>query len=347
MKIYKHYEQQDFSYLLNPQSEPNIVTGVKTESVPKKEDTDKKRRMDLLSNQSMKYAYSKSECIYHDRSCGKVHGIPNSQFEMTKQFSDSYIWCSACYRAAVIRCGIQNDGKLFEHYIRFFKSVRADTQLLHFLIVEHHAQLWIISDSVMEFKVKEDYWRVSQREGNLVLLHNDYRIDHRGNRVLEKSFHIQFENAKSFRSCVNYMLQYSWAAHVAKYNAGKQAEREEQYRAEIYGTLLQNAFTENYFRVKNRYIFSEKLLCLDSEEDTVKNTLAQLGVKVKILEERSIADSECKWLVCKVRKKQLLLFAKVTREAEREMFLTENYEYFDILKKFKESRDTENSETEM
>lgn len=339
MKIYKHYEQQDFSYLLHPQSTSDIQNCTKTETAPPKEYADKKHRTDLLSNQSMKYAYSKAERIYHDRSCGAIRYIPHNQFEMTKQFSDAYTWCSTCYRLAVIRCGIQNDGKLFERYVQFFKLVHADTQLLHLLIVENHAQLWIVSDNVMEFKVNADCWRVSKRDGNLVLLHNDYHIDNRGNRALEKSFHIQFQNAKSFRSCVNYMLQYSWQAHVAKYNATRQAEWSEEYRVEIYSTLLQNAFTENYFYVKNRYVFSEKLLFLDSAENTVKNTLLQSGLKIKFSEEHPTADSKYKWLVCKVRKKQLLLFTEVMRETAREMFSTENYEYFNILKKFKECRD--------
>lgn len=175
MRIYKNYEKQDFSYLLN---EEEKCKELQTTSEKLKDKTDtpvlenyKKLRQDKLSNQKMKYAYSSFNCIYHDRECGAVKNIPDDEIMMTEEFSDDYNWCDNCYRMAIIRCGIDNDGKLFEQYVKYFKLVKASKELLHFLIVENNAKLWIVSSNVMEFKVNEDRWRVSKRDGKLTLLH--------------------------------------------------------------------------------------------------------------------------------------------------------------------------------
>lgn len=91
----------------------------------------------------------------------------------------------------MIRCGIQNDPHLFERYYDFFKLAKVNKKVLHYLMVENGAELWIVSGNLMEFKVNEDKWRVSVRNDKLTLLHNNYYIDKSGKRIIEKSFHIQ------------------------------------------------------------------------------------------------------------------------------------------------------------
>jgi len=338
MAIYRNYERQDFSYLLKTEKKSeNVLSNTKyinaeAENVIQK--NYKKARQDKLSNQAMKYAYSNFNHIYHDRECGAVKNISDNEFEMTKEFSDNYKWCKNCYRLAIIRYGIDKDGKLFDQYVKYFKLVRASTELLHFLIVENNAKLWIVSSNIMEFKVNEDRWRVSKRDGRLTLLHNNYHINNSGKRVFEKSFHIQFENAKGFRSCVNQMVSYSWDGHITKYNENKKNAKEKKRRTEIQNEVTNNAFIENYMYIKSFYIFSEKLIYLDSVDYIADDYFIKYHIKIKFLDEYIVPNSKYRWVVCKLPKKYLTRFSKAMRKTGRKMFSVGNYDYFDILKNF-------------
>ncbi len=312
MAIYRNYERQDFSYLLNNKDEDNSKPNnhnAEISSADKKKAAKaeyRKARQDKLSNQAMKYAYSKSDCVYHDRSCAEVKNIPNSKFEMTKTFSDDYNWCNKCYRLAIIRCGIEKNAKEFERYVKFFKLIRASKELLHLLIIENNAKILLISNSIMEFKVNEDSWRISITDGKLTLFHNNYYIDKSGERVVEESFHIQTENAGCFKNCVNHMLNYSWKYHTESHEQIRKISEEKLKRAELMNEIANNGFIENFMYIKSHSIFFEKRIYLDCEDYIADEYFIKYNIKIKILREYVVPNSKYRWIICKVSKKALV-----------------------------------------
>ncbi|MCC8072719.1 MAG: hypothetical protein LIO62_01130 [Clostridiales bacterium] len=335
MKINKDYKVQDFSYLINDNENSDTLNSNKilthTSNNTKLIDY-KKIRQDKLSNQKLKYVYSNSDFVYHDRECGLAKKIPDEEFEMTSQFSDDYTWCNSCYKFAIIRCGIQNDAKLFEQYAKYFKLVKADKQLLHFLIVENNAKLWILSSNMMEFKVNEDSWRVSSRNGSLTLLHNNYHFDKNDKRVLENTFHIQIENIKSFRLCVNHMVKYSFDKHTENYLKTHQNEEEKKHRAQIQYEFTNNAFIENYLYMNSHYLFCDKFIYLDCTDYFADYYFNRYKVKLKLIAEYIVPDTKYRWIICKVSKKHYAQFSTAMKKLSRKMFSEGNLEYFDVLK---------------
>lgn len=341
MASYRNYKHQDFSYLIKKDSVignnaldiSENSKNVATENPFYNPEYDyKKFREDKLSNQSLKYVYSNITDIYHDRCCGKVKLLSNKEFEMTKEFSDNYNWCVDCYRFAVIRCGIQNDFSDFNKYVSYFKLVKANTDLLHLLIVENNAKISLVSDSVMEFEVKDDRWRVSKRNGILTLMHNNYFIDKSSRRVLENSFHIQMEKLENFKSCVTHMLNYSWDNHLKKFNERKLLEEKKKLIEEIAEQLAENGFIENYIPIKNHYIFSDKYMYLDNEHYSADRFFKNYNVKIKFLEEYVVPASTYRWIICKIPKRCFNNFSRAMRKTSKKMLKKRRLEYFDILK---------------
>lgn len=328
MPIYRNYERQDFSYLLKNTEREVENKDITQSSLDENSQINyEKMRLDKLANPKMKYAYSNFNYIYHDRECGAVKNIPDDEFEMAECFSDVYNWCSNCYKFAVIRCGIQNNEKRFKQYVNYFKTVRAGEGILHFLIVENNAKLWLLSDNLMEFQIKDDRWRISVRNDNITLLHNNYYIDRFGKRIFEKSFHIQFESTRSFSSCVNYMVNYSCERHIAEY-IEKQNNRQERIQNEN----SDNVLPKNYFHMKNYYPLSEKLIYLDCENYIADDYFIKYNVKIKFLKEYIIPDTKYRWIICKVSKKHLIDFTRAMKEAGEKIFSEGNFDYYTKLK---------------
>lgn len=339
MAVYRNYVHKDFSYLIscNDNNKPIIENTEKSNCINYNYDAEfdyKKIREDKLSNQRLKYAFSKDSLIYHDKECPWVKKISNKNFEMTKEFSDEYNWCPECYRAAIIRYGIQNDPHLFERYYDFFKFAKANKNVLHYLIVEHKAKLWIVSSSLMEFKVNEDRWRVSVRNNKLTLLHNNYHIDKSGKRIFEKTFHSQLENIISFRLCAEYMVDYTWERHLEGKKKKEEANKERAHRTEIMNRFTENIFIENYLPVKNHYLFHDKFVYLDCDNYFADDYFIKYGVRIKFLEEYVVPNSKFRWIVCKIPKKYSTQFSKAMRKTVRKMYSAGKYEYFDLLNSF-------------
>ena len=354
--IYRQYRHKDFSYLLNssktskaasdddisqtsfvyipPKERPIDCADIEEIFLNNSRAEHKISKADKLSNPLYKYAYSNVTNVYHDKECPWAKKIPDEEFETTMHFSNEYNWCPECYKAAVIRYGMQGDSKLFDRYLEFFRSVKADKNLLTFLIIENKAKLWIVSATTMEFKVNEDKWRVSIRNGILTLLHNNYYVDKFGKRVFERSFHVQLENMQNFRVCINHMVSYSWKEHLAQQDKKQQLEQEREHYKDVLAEFSNNGFIENFLYIKNRYWFSDKYIYLDSDDYIADRFFTKYNVKTKILDEYIVPNSKCRWIICKIPKKQISKFSLAMRKTSRAMFWRKDYGYYDILKTF-------------
>ncbi len=349
---YRHYEHTDFSYLLSNKETTDTIKDKKSDKTPSVYISPKERKIDCeeiflntpneykiskadkLANPLLKYIYSNVTHIYHDKSCPFAQKIPDKSFETTMHFSDDYNWCPDCYKAAMIRYGIDGDSKLFERYLEYFSLVKAKKDTLHFLIIEKQAKLRLVSNTVMEFEINDDRWRISKRNRQLILLHNNYYIDKTGKRVFEKTFHIQVENALSFKSCAHYMADYTWAGHLAGMEKKRiQREEKKKHDALLFETS-NNAFIESFLYIKNHYLFSDKYIYLDCEDYVADFYLTKYNVKIKFLAEYIIPNSKYRWIICKVPKNQFSRFSLSMRRTSHSMFARGYYEFYDILKTF-------------
>ncbi|MGN1421036.1 MAG: hypothetical protein ACI4XC_05940 [Eubacterium sp.] len=358
--IYRNYVHKDFSYLLASNDETvavkEILDGGRTveyyiphekQSAKNTNNADVEREVlkrnksnktasyvDKMSNPSYKYAFSRLSEEYHDKSCSLVRSIPQYELDYTMLYSDSYNWCPRCYKTALIRYGVGGDVKLLDRYVDFFKSVKASKELLHFLIIEKQAKLWIVSTETMQIKVNDDTWRVTKKGDKYTLMHNNYYINESGKRVIQKTFHLQAKNINSFKTCVNIISSYSWNKHIEK-QTEKQAliEKANKRRLLIF-ELSNDCFVENFMYVKNKYLFSEKFVYLDNRDYDADIFLEKNNIKINFLDEYIMTNGNYRWIVCKVPKRYLTGFYSAMRQISGFMLKKHDYEYFEALREF-------------
>lgn len=132
----KGYQREDFSGLFSE------LQGSANSKPQKNEDRKqwlqinevspaKRRRSSKMDNHAMKYAYSKKLWVLHDRDCVLVPMIHDEDFEMMEALDISMGTCSRCYRMALIRAGIGDDGKKIRAYLNFFDKVSASNKELY------------------------------------------------------------------------------------------------------------------------------------------------------------------------------------------------------------------------
>ena len=152
--------------------------------------------------------------------------------------------------------------------------------------------------------------------------------------MFEKTFHIQVENALSFKSCAHYMADYTWAGHLAGMEKKRiQREEKKKHDALLFETS-NNAFIESFLYIKNHYLFSDKYIYLDCEDYVADFYLTKYNVKIKFLAEYIIPNSKYRWIICKVPKNQFSRFSLSMRRTSHSMFARGYYEFYDILKTF-------------
>lgn len=163
-KVIRNYQRKDFSSLLN-ELQGRVIDSENGKVIEKEENTkqiikvvDKARRIrsSKMDNRTMRYVYSLSERVLHDRECKLVMLIPDKEFEMTSSFITDMPICKKCYRMVLIRYGIDSDWKKLPFYLKFLNDIRASNKGLYKLIVENKATLKWLNYDALQVCVKED-----------------------------------------------------------------------------------------------------------------------------------------------------------------------------------------------
>ena len=271
-RVCRHYQHEDFSYLLTPQ--PDSASPEIQQPKPAPVVSPEKRRRDsLMSRRSMRYAIDPSGVI-HDRDCPHVADIPDKDFSMCEDFPNGKSVCFTCYRKALIRKGL--DLNLTRHMpmvLNVFSRMKANNHDLTLLFIEHNAFIYKIEPDCVYLKVREDRWMVQVSEYGCILYHNNYRKISETQRVMEDDFHLQTITPVMFQAAVSIMGRYVWNKHVQFEEKTKRPQRQISLKKQLehvccYRLLGRPSILFQYFQMAVPKDFSDKLPCKIIEAET-------------------------------------------------------------------------------
>lgn len=219
------YQHVDYTALLNQlngtcevgQKKPVQVVKAKEKKSASNVSPEKRRRDSLMADNRMRYAYSASDNVIHDRDCSKVSGIKDSDFRMSEEFLLEKKRCKECYRRAVIRAGVRpEEAKYIYAYVRTLTQLKAQTADLVELFIRQKAVLQRAEPNAVCVKVNDDNWKICRDGDELFLFHNNYIRLPDYSRIMGRDFHLHQE-VKSFGKCIPLMCSYSWENHVKRF----------------------------------------------------------------------------------------------------------------------------------
>ena len=308
-KVVRNYQREDFSELLaqmqHPAAEPTLE---KIPCEPKKENRaaqvspEKRRRDSLMSNRTMRYAYSSVEKRIHDRDCAEVSKIPDAEFEMLTEYQTDLKRCWLCGRRAIVRAGVScDDAKHMDAYMDLLRRFGAMTGELYALIVVNHAQLFDIRQDSVSIRCGEDTWMLCGTQAELSLYHNNYEVLDNYQRLLKPTFHLQQTGTSphAFRFLINLMLHYSWPEHVERFRAEALAQKQEDIRARF-------RQVSNVVRRKHWSLLYVYYTAIDYE-DKLRTYCAENKAHSKILSAET-GDASFPILQCRVRRWEMKRF---------------------------------------
>lgn len=172
------------------------------------------------------YVYSNESRIFHDKHCPEVLDIPNEDLRTMSKFPQlpGILWCSSCYRMALIRAGIKvTEQYRITSYQRVLDQANISNEDLYELLVENKAKLLLVEYNIMEITLGEDIWRlVIGRNNSIKLMHNNYTIlaeTRYGHANEEKNFHEHTFALQTQDSTIHQMIQNiikaNWRNHLA------------------------------------------------------------------------------------------------------------------------------------
>lgn len=325
-KVNRNYERKDLSYLLHELHSADLKEEKEQEEKPSTKQPDlgkivdiaHRKRSSKMDNRMMRYAYSISDMVLHDRDCKSVKDISDDDFEMLSDFDSTMRTCKYCYRNALIRQGIKDDGKRLRAYVWFFKNIGASDKDLYKLLIEHQATLTWQDMNTIKIHVNEDSWEIVHNENGNLLYHNNYIYLKDYSRYFTEGYHEQVVyGRKNFHNIIQVMLNYSWADHIEKMRA-ENIERKKMNIAntvtkisddiELRSTKKISSGVVNCYQLKKFSFRYVHFVILDTNEYLAEQIF--IKHKVKVHYEKKYAEFGSKYVVvfCKVRKKQLNAF---------------------------------------
>ncbi len=320
-KIARNYQHEDFSDLLAQMQHPEVEPApekILCESKKAKVDRaiqvspEKRRRDSLMSNRTMRYAYSSVEKRIHDRDCTEVPKIPDAEFEMSAEYRTGLKRCWLCRRRAIARAGIScDDAKRMDAYMDLLRRFGAMTGELYTLIVVNHAQLFDVKQNSVRIRCGEDKWMLCGDQAGLSLYHNNYEVLENYERLLKPTFHLQQtrEQPRAFHFLIDLMLHYSWPEHVERFKAEALAQKQEALRARFRQTS--NALRQNHWSLL--YIYYTAI----DYEDKLYTYCAENKAKLKILSVDAI-QQPYRILYCRVRRWEVSRFLKAAERLKED-----------------------------
>ena len=196
----KGYEHSDFTDLLNElQGKKESIEMIDGEaaladpslmvSVCAYEESKERHR--IMSNQKIKYLYSRKDGIIHDKHCDNVKNILDEDLLWTEEYLPNLKPCPECMIQAYVSAGAK-DPKEMETYLSFFEKTKMTIDQIRNVYVENGMKTRISIDTMTVWH-KEDTWRIKNlpKKGHVQLYHNNYAVRKKGVREFTQGFHIQ------------------------------------------------------------------------------------------------------------------------------------------------------------
>ena len=196
----KSYEHSDFTDLLNElQGKKESIEMIDGEaaladpslmvSVCAYEESKERHR--IMSNQKIKYLYSRKDGIIHDKHCDNVKNILDEDLLWTEEYLPNLKPCPECMIQAYVSAGAK-DPKEMETYLSFFEKTKMTIDQIRNVYVENGMKTRISIDTMTVWH-KEDTWRIKNlpKKGHVQLYHNNYAVRKKGVREFTQGFHIQ------------------------------------------------------------------------------------------------------------------------------------------------------------
>lgn len=194
------YEHTDFADLLNELqgnhkevAEEGSAAGsdagtlVLTRSVP--EESEYRHR--IMSDQKIRYLYSRRERVIHDKHCECAKAIRDGDLEWAEEYRADLKPCPECGVQAYIAAGAK-DPKEIDRYCQFFEKAGMTEKQIRSMYIDQGMKTRIYPDA-MTIWYKEDTWRIKTlpKKGHVQLYHNNYMVRKKGVREFTQGFHIQ------------------------------------------------------------------------------------------------------------------------------------------------------------
>lgn len=175
------------------------------------------KRATAMDDAKIKYVFSKTDQLYHDKSCHLVAKIPYWDFEASEDVPENREKCQKCYRAMLIRNAIGTDIKHFAWYTRFFSRGKLSTSVLDSFLSQKQLVLQMLTINEMQVTCKEDTWIIVMEDKGTTcqyqLYHNNYYIKNR-ERIMKAGYHLQSNQPLNLMRILLYISNYDWRVHL-------------------------------------------------------------------------------------------------------------------------------------
>lgn len=196
----RNYEHSDFGDLLSElhgECENTVMVdgalalAISSPIVPVSANKESEERHRIMSDQKIKYLYSRQANVIHDKHCSCAKYIPDEDLLWSEDYVSELKPCSECMIQAYVSAGAK-DPKEIEKYRAFFEKAQMSIEQIRSIYVENGMKTRISMD-VMTVWHKEDTWRIKclPRKGHVQLYHNNYAVRKKGVREFTQGFHVQ------------------------------------------------------------------------------------------------------------------------------------------------------------
>lgn len=327
-RVARGYERTDFSALLSELNSPPAKEEKAQAAPEKRQEVSEyqRKRASLLSNPRMRYAFSDCAMILHDRDCELVRHISDKHFRMRSDWTADIKHCPECFRKAIIRSGIGDDGKRISAYENLLGRMKASNNSLRMLIIDHGAQLYGIEVDRVYLKVHDDRWMLRCDSDGLFLFHNNYEIIGDYQRLFKNGFHLQTVNCEAnFPNFVKTMCYYSWKNHVKSFRFAEHEKKCQRLRLEF-------SATANFIKLKRLSLFHTYYKFMDLNRYGIRLCKSN-GLEYSIISKTSHTDTRYKTVLCKVRRCHREQFAQLMARLKEYCVEQEAEDYADYCRK--------------
>lgn len=171
---------------------PVVGASIQKEALQRKPiQRESENRHRIMSDQKIKYLYSKHEGIIHEKHCECAKEIPDEDIGWSEEYITELRPCSECMIQAYITAGAK-DSKEIDRYQQFFEKTKMTEKQIRSIYVENGMKTRIFPDAMTVWH-REDTWRIKTlpKKGHVQLYHNNYVIREKGVREFTQGFHIQ------------------------------------------------------------------------------------------------------------------------------------------------------------
>ncbi len=201
--------------------EISVMTG-EEKFKPLQPETSDSGRHRILSNENVKYVYSKGGNTLHDKSCKYVAGITNHNFRVSNKYLPAKRQCPDCAIKAYIRAGGNAADK--NDYMSFFERVGLNENMIRHIYIVMKAKTSIFTN-VLTIEVRGEKWKIKAHNDKDILvdlLHSNFEVKN-NERVDSDGYHVVKADI-SMKEAINVMQNYAWKEHASKIKLSEKLE---------------------------------------------------------------------------------------------------------------------------